>query len=165
MSTLEFDLTEGIEPSQPTVGWHTANLAGFELGRNKADTSDMCIFTFELSDDDPDRPGLPFNYYLVIPDEATMTDFKEWVKAGRPKAQKWDAAMLTKDGRHKVQMFIARLKKMSTAFGGPESGSLSPDIFGRYLGSSVKINLVAEKDQNGQQTGRVGIGFDGVAPA
>jgi hypothetical protein len=163
MATLSIDLNEAIDPVQPKIGQHKAIFSDFDFGRNKADTTDMCTFGFTLTDDDPDRPGLPFNYYLTVPGDEIVEDFKAWTVAGRPK--KWNDFIL-KDGRHRMQMMATRFKKMSTALGGPESGALDPAIFGKYLGTVVTLNLVPEKEQGTQQlTGRVVIGFDGVSPA
>lgn len=165
MSTMEFDLDQGQEVIQPSAGWHNAELVAFEIAQNKAGTGTNCVFSLELADDDPDRPGQPWTYYVPLPTADVMDDYAKWMEAGQPKAAAWDANYMTKDGRHKLQASIARLKKVSAAFGLPESGKLDPAKFGRCVGKKVKINLVPEKDPDTKEmTGRMQIGFDGVSP-
>lgn len=169
--TMEvYNLDDAQEMIQPSPGWHTATLVAFEISENKAGTGTNCVFSFELAEDDPDRPGQPWTYYVPLPSTDLKGDYDKWVAAAKklgrkPKPSEWDSNYMTKDGRHKFQAAIARLRKISTAFGGPESGELDPGKFGRFVGKNVKLNLVPEKDQETREaTGRMSIAFDGVAP-
>jgi hypothetical protein len=165
-TTMSYDLDDAAEMVQPSVGWHTAMLVAFEVSPNKAGTGTNCVFSLELDEADPDRPGQPWTYYVPLPSADLIEDYKKWVAAGNPRTAAWDANYMTKDGRHKYQASLARLKKVSSAFGGAETGKLDPAKFGRFVGKKVKLNLVPEKDQDTKEmTGRLQIGFDGVAPA
>lgn len=166
MATMEtYDLDDAQDMIQPSTGWHKADLVAFEISENKAGTGTNCVFSFELAADDKDRPGQPWTYYVPLPSADLKEDYAKWIAAGKPKASAWDSNYMTKDGRHKLQAAIARLKKISTAFGGPESGKLDPGKFGRFVGKQVKLNLVPEKDAETRElTGRMQINFDGVAP-
>lgn len=164
MPTVSYNLDEGEDVLQPTTGWHTAVLTGFEIAENKAGTGQNMVLSMELAEDDPDRPGMPWTYYVPLPSKELSDDFEAWKKAGKPRASAWDPQFMTKDGRHKFQASIQRIKKVSAAFGGPESGSIDPSKLARNIGKKVKINLVEEREA-GQPTGRMTIGFDGLAPA
>ena len=161
---LMYDLDEGQELIQPSAGWHTALLTSLEITPNKAGTGENIVVGLELDDSDPDRPGMPWTYYVPLPSAELIADFEAWKKAGQPKASAWDLNFLTKDGRHKFQAAVARIRKLSTALGGPESGKFDPAQLGRAVGKQVKINLQPEREA-GQPTGRMTIAFDGLAPA
>jgi hypothetical protein len=165
MSTVPvYDLDEGEDVIQPSAGWHTAILTSLEINPNKAGTGTNIVVGLELDEGDPDRPGMPWTYYVPLPTAEVTEDYKAWQAAGRPKASAWDVELMTKDGRHKYQASIARIKKLSSALGGPESGGFDPAVLGRMVGKKVKINLTPERE-GGVPTGRMQIGFDGLAPA
>jgi len=164
MTTVAYDLDEGADLIQPSAGWHLAILSSLEISPNKAGTGENIVVGLELDDSDPDRPGMPWTYYVPLPSPDLTKDFQAWKEAGQPKAAAWDPDYLTKDGRHKFQAALARLRKLSTALGGPESGKFDPAQLGRAVGKQVKINITPERE-GGVPTGRMTIGFDGIAPA
>jgi hypothetical protein len=166
MTTIPiYNLDDAEEVVQPSAGWHPAVVVEVDVAPNKAGTGYNLVLSTELAEDDPDRPGMPWTIYMPLPTEELAKDFNEWKKAGKPKRD-WDQSMLLNDGRHKYSASLARLRKLSAALGGPESGPFKPEAIARKIGTKIKINLVPERDRvTGDSTGRMVVAFDGVAPA
>lgn len=157
--TVKYDLDEGVELAPPSPGWHEAIFTSFEVAQNRAGTGLNLVLGFELSENDPDRPGMPQTLYLPLPSTEVYNDFLEWRKAGKPSGQ--DNGFIMADSkRHRYQAMMNRIRKVCGALGAPESGEFDPAVLTRYIGRRVKLNLQAERD-----SGRIGIAFDGVAPA
>ncbi|MCX8125547.1 MAG: hypothetical protein N3E40_00180 [Dehalococcoidia bacterium] len=130
-----------------------------EVAQNRAGTGHNLVLGFELDDTDPDRPGMPFQLYLPLPTLEVYQNFQDWIKAGRPTGT--DNGFLMADAkRHRYQAMMSRIKRVSGALGGPESGDFEPGVLARFIGKKVKLNLQPERD-----SGRIGIAYDGVAPA
>lgn len=162
----EYDLDAAEEERQPAAGWHTAVTVDAAIAVNKAGTGFNVVLTCDLTDDDPDVPGKRYMHFLPLPSDEIADDYLAWVKAGRPKPEAWSSDNFTKDGRHKYAFAMARIKKLSTTFGGPESGKIDLTKLGRNKGKKLKISLEPEKDRvTGDPTGRMIIAFDGIAPA
>ena len=158
-TTINYYLDDGVEAEQPSEGWHNAQLVDFAIQPNKAQTGDNMVFNFELAEDDPDRPGMRFTQYIAMPTEETAQNFKEWLAAGKPRD--WGGGYIKKDGRHAHQNTMNRIKRIMTAFGGPESGTFDFNYFFSCIGSMVKINLKLDKDSD---VTRMNITYNGIAP-
>lgn len=159
-----FDLDEGVELPPPSVGYHPAILVGTEVRPNREETGFNLVLSFELAEDDPDRPGMPWTYYIPLPNTDVIRDFQAWKEAGRPKEGPY---MFRAPGYHLYQAQMARVRKALTALGGPEKGQFDrlDTLFGRLIGRRVKLNLQPERDREGRYTGRLTIAFDGLIPA
>lgn len=151
ISQDDIDLGDAEDFKLPTDGVHNGNLAGIELGRNKADTRDQFVLTVTLSPEDPDAPNLPMRTYLGWPTPEDKDVF-------------WGS-------RTAFGAMVKSIKDTLTAFGGQESGGINKQAVLAFLtgkigmACKVKVKQDNRKDANGQPTGEMQANVDKLMPA
>ena len=133
MPTMDYNLDDAEDFKLPSNGVHDGNLAGVENTQSKKTGKDMTVITVTLSSEDPDAPNLPMKKYLTWPNEEDHGKMY--------------------GTRSAVGAQLQSIKEALTAFGGQESGAVSPTGVLAFLESKigmavkVKVKQEARKDQ------------------
>jgi hypothetical protein len=133
MTTMSYDLGEAEDFKLPSAGVHLGNLAGVEQTESKKSGKAMTVVTVTLSSEDPDAPNLPLRKYLTWP-----------IEEDRDKLY---------GTRNAFGAQLQSIKEVMIAFGGKESGAITPTEVLAFLDSKigmavkVKVKQEARKDQ------------------
>jgi hypothetical protein len=133
MTTMSYDLGEAEDFKLPSAGVHLGNLAGVEQAESKKSGKAMTVVTVTLSPEDPDAPNLSLRKYLTWP-----------IEEDRDKLY---------GTRNAFGAQLQSIKEVMIAFGGKESGAITPTEVLAFLDSKigmavkVKVKQEARKDQ------------------